>query len=252
MAHTMPLDRKHIEDAVRPWASDAATADSDAPASSAVCQEADVILQILEFAGVVACAQEVRITFSRTEVEAHLADALMAGGVGDSLDAPRMLQALRAAANAGSTWAPLWLGDVEDFQLEDSSRDAASRAASRREWYLKAAARGHPDAGLRLAAMQAGGHILAGVTASASPAVTAEKLLDLSLHHSPLEIAPGQSLLMGSVASPDNGLALAFSSGQLPAAGESSFDVEEYADISLSFDPKYMAQIGLRPPRSRL
>lgn len=251
MAPPMPLDSKNIEDAVSPWASDAATADRDAPASPGVCQEADVILQILEFAGVVACAEEVRCTFSKTKVEAHLADALMAGGVGGSLDAPRMLQALRAAATAGSIWAPLWLGDVEDLQLDGSVEDA-TRAANRREWYHKAATRGHPDAGLRLAAVQAGWRIHADVAASASPAVTADKLLDLSLHHSSSYIAPGQSLLMGSVAAPDNGLALAFASGQLPALGESSFDTEEHADIGMSSHPKYMAQIGLRSPRSRL
>ncbi|CAE7027314.1 unnamed protein product, partial [Symbiodinium sp. CCMP2456] len=107
---------------------------------------------------VVASDEEIRLTFSRSDKEAHLAEALLAGGMTGTLDATRMFRALRAATSAGSTWAPLWLGDVEQLQLEGScaAREEDSGAVARccRRWYLEAGARGHPDAEQRLASVQ--------------------------------------------------------------------------------------------------
>eukprot|EP00439_Symbiodinium_sp_Y106_P011271 s5977_g1.t1 len=158
-AEQMPMDGKVLEAALLPWAH--FEAQPAQPSEAVVGAEANMILQILRFSQVVASDEEIRLTFSRSDKEAHLADALLAGGMTGTLDATRMFRALRAATSAGSTWAPLWLGDVERLQLEGSCAareedrpDSGAVARCCRRWYLEAGARGHPDAEQRLASVQ--------------------------------------------------------------------------------------------------
>jgi len=96
----------------------------------------------------VSSTDDVRRAFSHTPLEGHLVEALLAGGANGSLDEPRMMEALRAAADAGSLWAPLWLGDLE---VESNTWTRGAR----REWYVAALERGHPDAAHRLATQSA-------------------------------------------------------------------------------------------------
>merc|ERR1712048_105270 len=87
-------------------------------------------------------------------LEIHLTKALLAGGAAGSFDMPQMFLELRAACDAGSIWAPLWLGDLETVKGDVSENlDAEAVQVSeieRRQWYLMAAVRGHPDAMDRL------------------------------------------------------------------------------------------------------
>ncbi|CAE7197663.1 unnamed protein product, partial [Symbiodinium sp. KB8] len=181
MLARMPMDGKVLEAALRPWVRfeenrqiksldflHGPAVEKEAPlffqaqpaqpSEAVVGAEANMIWEILRFSQVVASDEEIRLTFSRTDKEAYLAEALLAGGMTGSLDAMRMFRALRAATSAGSTWAPLWLGDVERLQLEGScaAREEDSGAVARccRRWYLEAGARGHPDAEQRLASVQ--------------------------------------------------------------------------------------------------
>mmetsp|Transcript_27994 Transcript_27994/g.76975 ORF Transcript_27994/g.76975 Transcript_27994/m.76975 type:complete len:272 (-) Transcript_27994:92-907(-) len=157
----MPLDSATVQAALLPWLEP--TPDNVLDHTSGVREEAQLILQILQHVEAVASYAEVCRTFSRTPRELHLAEALLVGGAAGELDWPRMLGALRAAAAAGSSWAPLWLGDLERSWLgkkEDMDAEADSRSKAietrRRSWYIQAAERGHPDGPRRLAAHDAG------------------------------------------------------------------------------------------------
>lgn len=171
MDQRMPLDSAALQAALLPWMAPPSGGQRE-ERTAAVREEAQLILQILQHVEVMASHDEVCRTFSRTPRELHLAQALLVGGAAGELDRPRMLGALRAAAAAGSAWAPLWLGDMEGPRLDTASEGAVERNVHdrRRGWYIQAAERGHPDAPRRLAAA-------AGTSASrAQPAAPAAGL----------------------------------------------------------------------------
>lgn len=144
---------------------------------AAVRKEAQLFMEVIRYTEVFS-EDEIRRTFSATPTEVGLTAALLAGGVAGRFDLPQTLAALRAASDAGSVWAPLWLGDFEQLRLWDSLARAgaggggdgegsatssdgsdggcASAAAHeametrRRGWYELAASRGHPEAVQRL------------------------------------------------------------------------------------------------------
>lgn len=155
MAARMPLNSTAVEAALLPWLGVEPEEATDGTA--AVREEARLIFQILMHVEALASSAEVRRTFSRTPQEAYLTEALLAGGAAGKLDWPKLLNALRAAAAAGSAWAPLWLGDVEFLSKaggggQERGDVAGGLDARRRAWYVQAARRGHPDATHRLAA----------------------------------------------------------------------------------------------------
>lgn len=125
-----------------------------------VREEARLIQEMLDYMSL-ASSEEVRRTFAQTSVEAHLADALLCGGAAgtapaSAADPAGMLKALRAAAVAGSVWAPLWLGDLE--HVGNGHERTAIQAARRRGWYNEALQKGHPDALGRLAEIPSDAH----------------------------------------------------------------------------------------------
>eukprot|EP00931_Biecheleriopsis_adriatica_P116014 TRINITY_DN91729_c0_g1_i1.p1 TRINITY_DN91729_c0_g1~~TRINITY_DN91729_c0_g1_i1.p1 ORF type:complete len:247 (+),score=78.92 TRINITY_DN91729_c0_g1_i1:50-742(+) len=99
-----------------------------------VKEEARLVLSILGYVEVLGSHDEIRRIFSQTPLEAHLAEALLAGAAGE-LDLPRVMQALQGAAAAGSIFAPQWLAEVETlreaasegFQADDVSAAQSSR-----------------------------------------------------------------------------------------------------------------------------
>ncbi|CAJ1381129.1 unnamed protein product [Effrenium voratum] len=186
------LFSKAIEAAIQPWVA--------VPAKGPIGEEAHVILEIQRFAEVVSNGSEVILTFSGSEKEAYLAEALVAGGLSGSVDLPRMLRALRAATGAGSAWAPLWLGDVERLQMQERAEDRATVERCCRRWYLEAVARGHPDALHRLNMLQAGG------LAQSSPPMNADNLCDISAGFASEELCP----MEGAIQEPPAHLASAF------------------------------------------
>lgn len=157
------MSKAAVQDAILPWVEGAERSEGDEAQEDAavVSEEAHLILEIIRFSEVVTCSEELLRTFSHEPLEAHLAEALVAGGAMGELDMSRMFAALKAAAALGSSWAPLWLGDVECFAVDGCGEEencdmAYSLEARRRSWYLQAAARGHPDAVHRLAALASG------------------------------------------------------------------------------------------------
>jgi len=100
---------------------DSRASDNDARADldglSVARDEARLILQILDYVEALGSTDEIRRTFSQSALEAHLTDALLAGGAAGELDMPRLLQALQAATAAGSIWAPQWLAEVESLRM---------------------------------------------------------------------------------------------------------------------------------------
>lgn len=157
----MILDSAKIQAFLRPWQQTPEGEEHDGgngmehQGTAAVREEAQLILQILQHIQVMSSRDEVRRTFSRTTRERYLARALLEGGAAGKVDVPRMLVALRAAAAAGSAWAPLWLGDLECHGLDGSTEedDAGSLHECSHNWYMQAAERGHPDAPHRIAAL---------------------------------------------------------------------------------------------------
>jgi len=119
-----------------------------------VRSEAEDILHVLLYADLAPCSpEELRDVFAPSSTRvSYLAEAVAAGGATGRgcWDASQMLSALRSASDEGSFWAPLWLGDLEFLWQPDALECAAE---FRRERYLEAAARGHPDAEHRLASM---------------------------------------------------------------------------------------------------
>lgn len=133
-------------------------------ALEAVQAEAVLLLEILGFVEVVVSPEEVKGTFHQSPLEVHLAEALLAArrisdsSEGDEFlsaegreDLPEMIQALRAAAAAGSAWAPLWLGDLcllcpQAWDTPEGEDDTNQQIT----WYEQAASRGHPEAFARL------------------------------------------------------------------------------------------------------
>mmetsp|Transcript_20442 Transcript_20442/g.36684 ORF Transcript_20442/g.36684 Transcript_20442/m.36684 type:complete len:231 (+) Transcript_20442:23-715(+) len=89
---------------------------ADLDGLSAARDEARLILQIVDYVEALGSTEEIRATFSHSALEAHLTDALLAGGAAGELDMPRLLQALQAATAAGSVWAPQWLVEVESLR----------------------------------------------------------------------------------------------------------------------------------------
>lgn len=118
--------------------------------TDAVREETELILEILQCIDVVTSLDEIKHMFSRTPMETHLVEAILAGGAAGTVDVSNMLMALRAAMDHGSVWAPLWLGDVEG-ELEDGDDDVSTE--QRREWYSVADCRGHPEAAARLSTL---------------------------------------------------------------------------------------------------
>lgn len=156
MASRMPLSATAVRAALLPWIV-VCEETSEGSSSSAVREEALLIADILQYVTAMS-KDEVRQAFSESPCEAHLADALLAGGAAGEFDGPRMFDALRAAAASGSAWAPLWLGDMESAPAHEGEdeRQADSEASQerRRSWYIEAVARGHSDASYRMAAQQ--------------------------------------------------------------------------------------------------
>eukprot|EP00413_Alexandrium_margalefii_P002634 CAMPEP_0204518076 /NCGR_PEP_ID=MMETSP0661-20131031/4013_1 /ASSEMBLY_ACC=CAM_ASM_000606 /TAXON_ID=109239 /ORGANISM="Alexandrium margalefi, Strain AMGDE01CS-322" /LENGTH=269 /DNA_ID=CAMNT_0051523511 /DNA_START=67 /DNA_END=876 /DNA_ORIENTATION=- len=176
MAHRMPLGSAALQAALLPWMEPPSEGVRE-ERTAAVREEAQLILEILEHVEAVASHEEICRAFSRTPCELHLAEAVLTGGAAGELNRPRMLSALRAAAAAGSTWAPLWLGDMDAPRLDSVSGEEVQGKlegldARRRGWYIQAAERGHPDAPRRLAARGVG-HAAAAerVALPAAPAV---------------------------------------------------------------------------------
>lgn len=164
--HRPPLDGEAVRASLSIWAEDsdnllprlsgdsASCEDSVCPSESgSVRSEAQDILDILFYADLVPSSpQQLKDVFATSSPrKAYLAEAVAAGGAtGCRWDALQMLDALRAASQEGSLWAPLWLGDLEVVWQPSAPQRVAEL---RREWYFEAASRGHPDAEDRLAAM---------------------------------------------------------------------------------------------------
>jgi len=168
---SLPLDGSMLRASLHPWLQESRPGGG---VTNEVQQEAQLLSEILDHIEVVACLDEVRKTFTETPLEAHLAEALVAAldpnrgqFAADMIFAePRrlaVLESLHAAAEAGSSWALLWMGDLE------AGRDAEG-------WYLEAAARGHPDAARRIAelGLVGGSGLLVGTPSASQAAPEAE------------------------------------------------------------------------------
>eukprot|EP00440_Ansanella_granifera_P028125 gb/GFBE01030561.1/.p1 GENE.gb/GFBE01030561.1/~~gb/GFBE01030561.1/.p1 ORF type:complete len:227 (+),score=40.92 gb/GFBE01030561.1/:1-681(+) len=151
MARKLPFDGDALHGCLSLWlALSPESMAEEEPNATAVREEARLILNLLEVIREVT-ASALEGMFSEGALDFHLVGALLAGGAAGNFDKPQMFSELYAAVEAGSIWAPLWLGDLEGlFAEEEGDEVGALCTAERRRWYLEAAVRGHPDAMQRL------------------------------------------------------------------------------------------------------